>query len=172
MKSKVMFRSDAIDIYNQAIDLVFELAREKPSLREECGLTLLQTLQTLQSLPDGATYAQYVIAKLHSEGLAKTLEGVALWTTAQQTFPSLRWPKDVFRHHDPLHRKEQPMLAKVLKGSAFEVTSGSGEGKGSNTGWWTLQLHFAWEVILTSVLQESGKKIRFADLWTEVVDGE
>ena len=169
--SKVLFQSDKHnDTWSATLDLIFEVAQEKLWLRRQCGWVLLEALRTLQGVSGGDVYAQSIIDRLQSNGLWKSLEGVALWIAAQDTFPALRMPDDIFRHSDPLSRSERPMLIKILKQTDATNESGNDQME-ARAGVWTSNLHFAWEIIFASCMEEVQGRVLFNDLWKEVVDG-
>ena len=119
-------------------------------------------------------------SKLHSHGLSKTPEGVAIWLALQSTHPSVTMPEGVWHHADPLNRKERFQLAKVLS----EATSGSSlqseQQAVSSTGHWSPKIHFAWQVVIShittsssaaAVKSKSPKSLSFEQFWPSCVDG-
>ena len=157
------------------INLIYELAKKKSWLREECGWVLEEALQKLKSLSDGSNYAQVIIDKLQSTSLSKTPEGLVLWVIAQSKFPDLELPKHIWHNEDPLHRKERSTLARILKETSTKEDLRDGGEKPIGTGTWSSKLHFAWEVILGALLdtnQNRLKRLSFSDLWVEAVDSK
>ena len=131
---------------------------------------LLEALRTLQGVSRGDVYAQSIIDRLQSNRLWRSLEGTALWIAAQEAFPALRMPDEVFRHGDPLNRSERPTLIKILKQTDTTDESGNDQLE-ARAGIWTSNLHFAWEIIFASCMKGVKGRVVFSDLWTEVVDG-
>lgn len=162
------------------MESIFALAKKKSWLREECGWIIYEATQLLDSQTAAPIYAQLVIDHLHSNGLAKTPEGVAIWLSIQSAFPRVKLPKGIWHGDNPLHANEARGLAKVLKEVSHSKESESG-GEGSNErGMWYSNLHFVWDVVLADLIQKksslangqskTSKQLTFVDFWTEVVD--
>ena len=166
IKSQILFTPSASgDNWDSAIDLIFELAKKKAWLREECGWVLFNSLQLLKTVLNGQIFTQIVLKKAHTNDLFRTSEGLSLWIAGQQNFPELALPKHVFHRKDPLHRREKSNLCRILHGTS------DGESTASlQKGFWSSRLHFAWGVVFSSVLEDQPKRVSFADLWKEAVD--
>lgn len=170
--SKILFASPVdLESWGRVLDAILEIAKKKTWLREECGWVLTGSLRTLKTLSDGQIYAQSIIDKVNSQSFFKTPEGVALWVLGHKNFPELTMPKDVFRHNDPLHRKEKTNLARILKETA-PIERSDREEKHAQTGIWFPKLHFAWDVVLASLLEPGKKQVTFSEFWKETVDGK
>jgi len=117
-------------------------------------------------------YAQVLIDKLHSSGLTKTPEGVALWILIQSAYSDVQLPKHVWHHGNPLHRKEKAQLAKILKETSLKDDLKECNQKHAERGTWFPKLHFAWEVAFEALLKAQSKQLRFAELWTEAVESK
>ena len=152
------------------LNLIFELAKKKSWLREECGWVLCAALNDSNTM--NTTYVEVLFEKLHLSGLAKTPEGVGLWIAAMQAYPNVKYPKHVWHHGDPLHRKERTSLARILKETSTNHDTEGTPKKTSQRGSWTSRLHFSWDVVFKALLQERPKQLAFSDLWTEAVDSE
>lgn len=178
IKSGVLFHSSADNHYwSEILDLLFELAKKKVWLREECGWILYSAIQTLDKDNHPSDHVQLIVDKLHGNDLTTTPEGVAIWIGTMLNFPKVKLSLGVWHKQNPLHRKEKAKLAKILKGASSTSPDQGGDiQKASGQGAWTPKLHFAWEVILDRVLDthsvRSSKELRLADLWNECVDGE
>ena len=126
-------------------------------------------------------YAQLIIDKMLAHGLAKTSQGVAIWTGIQAAFPSIDLPRGVWHHDDPLNRKET--LSKILMDvpAAAPRQDGLESGTTAKSAWAT-KLPFAWDVILAELLDvqsrrlqkntKSSKRIKFVDFWEECIDSK
>jgi len=171
IKSGVLFSSKSPDeLWEQLLDLVFDLAKKKSWLREECGWVLYAALKGLSTMM--ADYAQVLVDKLHSSGLTKTPEGVALWVLIQSAYPSVRLPKHVWRHGNPLNRKEKASLARILKETSSKDDLKDSNQKDTQRGTWLHKLHFAWEVVFEALLTAGSTQLTFSELWTEAVDSK
>ncbi|RAL17601.1 DNA-directed DNA polymerase POL5 [Aspergillus homomorphus CBS 101889] len=192
IKSGILFRTTQSDAgqWTRLLDLVFELAKKKPWLREECGWVVYRCVFELasssskkndkkQEAVDAVSFVETALERLCAHDLAKTPEGISVWLAARDLFPSAKVPAKVWKHDDPLDARERNSLAKVMKDSS-DSSSGSGaavEATGANaksSGVWSSKLHFAWDVVLGRLAEAetAAKKSRlgFAEFWTEVVD--
>ena len=128
-------------------------------------------------------YAQLIIEKLLGNGLAKTDQGVAIWTGVQAAFPSIDLPHGVWHHDDPLNRKET--LSKILMDVPAATPTPPQDGLASGTtakSAWDTKLPFAWDVVLNELLHvqcrrlqkntKSSKRIKFVEFWEEFVDSK
>lgn len=178
IKSGVLFHSSVDNRYwSKVLDLLFELAKKKVWLREECGWVLYKAIQSLDKDGHLSNYVQLIVDKLQGNDLTTTPEGVAIWIGTMSTFPKVKLFRGVWHKENPLHQKEKAKLAKILNGaSSASLDQGGDISKFSGQGAWTPKLHFAWEVILGRVLSihstRSSKELGLADLWNECVDGE
>ena len=173
-----MFQAASDGGFHEGIlDIVYDLAKKKPWLREQCGFVLYQSLEP----PTTLAFVQTVIDKLQSVGLAKTPEGVAIWIAIQQKFPSVNVPNGVWHGNSPLHRKEKSKLALVLKeASVSELDDTKSDTKSTQRGSWSANVHFAWLVVITELLSQSEAKdrtdsskcISFSEFWNNCVEGK
>lgn len=171
IKSGVLFSSKSPNEYSeQLLDLIFDLAKKKSWLREECGWVLYAALKGPSTMT--ADHAQVFIDKLHSSGLTKTPEGVALWVLIQSAYPNVRLPKHVWHHGDPLNRKEKASLARILKETSSKDDRKDSNQKDAQRGTWFHKLHFAWEVVFKAILTAESKRLTFSELWIEAVDSK
>ncbi|KAI9701853.1 MAG: DNA-directed DNA polymerase [Candelina mexicana] len=181
IKSDVLFLpTRSFTLWDQVLDLIFELAKKKPWLCEECGWILYEAIPRLTANPITQNYTQAVVDKLHAHGLTKTPEGVAIWLSVRSLAPAVSLPKDVWHLDDPMDSKEKKTLAKVL--------IGHGNRKGQNNenfpqkGIWNSRLHFIWGVLRAAFaeVEDPYKKLlakskrttqtTWACFWTEAVD--
>ncbi len=168
-----------VDIWSNILDIVYDLAKKKPWLREECGFILFNSVQTLSG--KDPKYAQLIIDKLQTNGISKTPQGLAIWIRIQATFPSVGFPQGVWHHQDPLNRKKKSKLAKILMEAPTTSSSQNGnESEGTTKGAWSTKLQFAWDAILAELLDirpqglqrnsKAAKRIDFAEFWEECID--
>lgn len=179
IKSGILFQCDVNeDIWAQVIDMVCELATKKPWLREECGFVLSHAIKIVHN--QDSKYAQMIIDRLKSKGLAKTPEGIAIWVVAKDECPTLRFPRHVWKHDDPLDRKEISAVARILnEGTVAETVQDGAEAKATQKGAWSTKFHFAWDVILAKLLNvglqsepKAAKAMSFAEFWEACVDSK
>lgn len=159
------------------LDLVCELAIKKPWLRQECGWVLYSCVLTL---PASAKWvAESVLVSLLSHNLIRTPEGVAIWLAVKQRFSGVRFPKDIWKHDNPLYKKDKSLLAKAMRDATPKHDDDDNTHRAQGGAVWKAQLHFAWKTVLDSLYSntdESGqprdaKLITFEHFWTEAVDG-
>lgn len=180
IKSGILFQSSTgVEAWSNILDIVFELAKKKSWLREECGFILFNSIQILKG--KDLKYAQLIIDKLLAKRLFKTPQGVAIWIEIQADFPSVDLPHGVWHHEDPLNRKETSRLAKILLEAPAATSPQDGpEPETTAKGAWTTKLHFAWDVIVAELLKvqpqslqkntKCAKRIKFAEFWEECID--
>ena len=180
IKSGVLFRpDDSNGVFDRILDVVYELAKRKPWLREQCGFVLYRSLDTLTKLDQN--YAQSVVEKLQSAGLAKTPEGVAIWIAISKNLPSVNLPCGVWRGNSPLSQEEKSRLALVLKeASVPDLDIANSDANVSLRGSWSTNVHFAWLVVMDELMSPSdskmttefSKRLSFSEFWTECVDSK
>ncbi len=179
IKSGILFEPDVDkDIWARVLDIVYDLAKKKTWLREECGFVLSNAIKIVHDLD--SMYAQMIIERLNSKGLAKTPEGIAVWVVAKAECPNIRFPRHVWKHDDPLDRREISAVARILaEGAITDTVRDGAEVKATQKGAWSTKIHFAWDVILARLLHvglqkepKAGKTIQFADFWQECVDSK
>ena len=181
IKSGLLFGPDKNnDSWSRILDHVFELAKKKAWLREECGWILYKSIRDLKTKTHAEIYAQKLVDKFIENDLAKSPEGVATWLEIQSVFPSVSLPTSVWHHQNPLHHREKGTLAKILKdASTGGVPQGEASSKVAQNSTWSPNLHFAWSIVLSSLLRPNiatkakiKEAIKFTDFWTEAVDSE
>ncbi|KAE8158741.1 DNA polymerase phi-domain-containing protein [Aspergillus tamarii] len=179
IKSGILFKPNApFSEWTKLLDLVFDLAKKKPWIREECGWIVYRCVYELSAQKANAKFVDSTLERLCTNDLARTPEGVAIWLAVKDLFPKVKLPSKVWKHEDPLDTKERNQLAKVMKESSVSETEG--ENRGSNpksSGVWNSKLHFAWDAVLSRLSKTSAKeskskssRLSFVDFWTEVVD--
>lgn len=178
IKSGILFHpSVEIETWDQLVGMIYELAERKAWLRAECGFILFNTVQSLGQAH--CKHAQRIIDMLYTNSLCKTPEGVAIWIVAQSEGLPIQYPSGVWHRDNPLHHKEKATIAKLLKeGPVIEGAQSSAKAKVAHQDNWTTNLHFAWDVILsrllqTPILQKKSKSrdlMGFAEFWEECVD--
>ncbi|KAL0947063.1 hypothetical protein HGRIS_013204 [Hohenbuehelia grisea] len=107
-----------------------------------------------------------------------TTEKVALTLKLQAYFPQLDWRSIVaptLKNPNLLNGGNLPILAKILKESAYTEDDGNSQSKASTVAW-KPQLHFAWGIILdyvfdsSAVSDASASQRTFQDFFRVVVD--
>ncbi|KAL4877544.1 DNA polymerase phi-domain-containing protein, partial [Aspergillus karnatakaensis] len=179
IKSGVLFGSGKyIAEWTKVLELVFELAKKKPWIREECGWIVYRCIYDLSAQKADGKFVEIALQHLCSNDLARTPEGVAIWLAAKERLSGISFPSKVWKHDDPLDVKERNQLVKAMKESSNSENEGDGGAQPS--GVWNSKLHFAWDAALNSLssvpAKESSKskgsasRLSFIDFWTEVVD--
>ncbi|KAL2870992.1 DNA-directed DNA polymerase POL5 [Aspergillus lucknowensis] len=181
IKSGILFSPKSlIPEWTKVLELVFELAKKKPWVREECGWIIYRAIYDLSAQKADTQVVEVALEKLCSGDLTRTPEGVAIWVAAKDCFPGIGFPGKVWKHDDPLDSKERTQLAKVMKESSTSESSGEAEGGAKVSGVWNSKLHFAWDAVVktlssvptkeASKIKASSNRLSFSDFWAEVVD--
>ncbi|KAL6714597.1 DNA-directed DNA polymerase [Lecanora helva] len=180
IQSGILFHSDTdIKSWNDILDTVFELAKQKPWLREECGFVLNNAIKVLPHAR--LDYIESLFEKLKHNKLLKTPEGVAIWISAKSEFSGVHFPPDVWKHGNPLSKEEKSSLARILReGGLIEEPHDASESKILQKGNWIPKINFAWDVIIAKLLQAGPAKekpketgnISFKAFWEECIDTE
>ncbi|OAX77949.1 hypothetical protein ACJ72_07746 [Emergomyces africanus] len=185
IKSSVLFQPQVpFEEWTKILTTLFELAKKKPWLREECGWIIFCSLRDIQNHKFDIKYAEAALDSLCENGLTKSPEGVAIWITAKDLFPTMKFPEGEWQHGSPLHVREKATLAKIMKEtSESQSEPGKENSKAQNSGVWNPKLHFAWDIVLQKLYAQSpaqngsskDKHLKptqasFTDIWTEVVD--
>ena len=182
IKSGILFQPDiGLEAWSAILDILCDLAKKKAWLREECGFILFKSIQILKS--KDSKYAQLMVDKMLANGFAKTSQGAAIWIGVQATFPSIEFPRGVWRHEDPLSRKERSRLAKILVETPGSNSPQDGpEPEATSKGTWTTKLPFAWDVVLAELLNfepnrqqkiaKTAKRSEFAEFWKDGIDSK
>ncbi|KAL4820418.1 DNA polymerase phi-domain-containing protein [Aspergillus spinulosporus] len=172
IKSGILFSPKTLlPEWTKVLDLVFDLAKKKPWIREECGWIVYRCIHDLASQKADGKLVEVAIERLCSNDLARTPEGVAIWLAAKDLFSNINFASKVWKHDDPLDSKERNQLARVMKESSTETDSEGDKGTKAS-GFWNSKLHFAWDAALASLngTKESKSRLTFVDFWTEIVD--
>ncbi|KAF2268478.1 hypothetical protein CC78DRAFT_613181 [Lojkania enalia] len=177
MQSSTLIEPELLlENWNQVLDHIYELARDVPWLREECGLVLCEAIKSLKSLPSLRPCAQEVAERLSLFKLVNTPEGVAIWLTVRANYDDAV-PDHIWHRKDPLSKKERSRLAKILredfntsKESADEVVKSAAANPNPI---------FAWDLVLTEILRRDERrrsehsddsKSEFSQVWRDLVD--
>ena len=181
LKARILSQDGVSQIEReQFVDLIMKLAREKSWLREECGWIIYSSLQADQPGHDASNLAKTIIDGLGQNKLVLTPEGVAIWLSVRSLYPTLTLPKAPWSHQDPLHSENVTQLAAVLKEAPMQKTGSEGENESVQRGMWNSKPHFAWDLILTTLFQDSQleadgngpQRITFEMFWSHAVNGE
>ncbi|KAB2569848.1 DNA polymerase V [Lasiodiplodia theobromae] len=172
IQSSILVQPNAEECWANVLEQLFKLAREKPWLREECGLILCEAVKAIAQEKGEQRLAKQIVDGTCSGGLAKTPEGVAVWLTVQAAFPDMELPQGVWHKEDPLSTKERQALANVMKENFAKSADGTTEnGKKVKSGSSQTTLNFAWDVVITSFLQKYVEaRPKFANFWIDIVD--
>nr|KMM65379.1 DNA polymerase V [Coccidioides posadasii RMSCC 3488] len=180
LKSAILLQPDVpFENWSKLLFLIFELAKKKPWLREECGYIIYCAVRDIASKKAGIQYVDAIIKGLAENGLARTPEGIAIWLAVMESSLPVNFASGVWQNNNPLHSKERSSLAKIMKESSDLHSEQNGEnGTANRSGVWNPKLHFAWDPILAKLYtfsqgkkgDKSSKHITFPDFWTDVVD--
>ena len=81
-------------------------------------------------------------------------------------------PTHTWHNDDPLNPKEKATLAKILMETTTNQADKNGPDQTIQRGMWSSRLHFAWAVVFESILTPQPKRVKFAALWAEVIEGK
>ncbi|KAF2088415.1 hypothetical protein K490DRAFT_39843 [Saccharata proteae CBS 121410] len=152
------------------LEQIYTAAREKPWIREECGLILCDAVKTVARESQESLFVQQILDGLVSGGLAKTPEGIAIWLTVRAVLPDMELPDGIWHKKDPLCSKERQTLANVMKENYASVSSEPKEpGKKVKGGSSQTTLNFAWDVVMATVVQKEDA-VLLLKFWTDIVD--
>lgn len=142
---------------------IFALASEKAWLRRESGAIIQEYLVSSNASRLSDAKVRMVIDDLVDANLIKTPEGVGIWFSVQQVFPTVKLPKDIWHHRDPLSSRDLPILTKVLLGTSSDDGSAN-----SDNGSRQATVSFAWKIILSQLYDRDDKKL-FVKFWESAV---
>ncbi|KAF1832475.1 hypothetical protein BDW02DRAFT_426123 [Decorospora gaudefroyi] len=176
MQSSIIIEPElSLDCWNKLLDQVYEMARDIPWLREECGMVLVEAVKSLNCQPQYQKCAEEVLERLSAFKLVSTPEGVAVWLTVQTSYPNVL-PEGVWYAKDPLSKKERSRLAKILKEN-FKGESENGTSEAAKTGPANPNPSFTWDLVFSEILRrdeqskENAKdKPEFPQFWIDTVD--
>jgi DNA polymerase phi len=177
IKSSILFlETSPLNYWIQVLNLVFELAKKKTWLREECGWIVYDALPTIFESETKTKFFQVTIDRLCANGLAKTPEGVAIWLYIYRHDPNVELPETPWRHKNPLDSSNFTTLAKVLKEASPQEEDANSQGMISGQkGNWNSKLHFAWNVVVSEICSSESSTVKDASLfrgfWQCIVDG-
>jgi DNA polymerase phi len=159
LQSDIALQKDFPDEdWDKIVQMIFDLATEKPWLRRECGSMLFEYLDS-RGLKLRSSKTQMVIEVASERNMLKTPEGVGIWLLVQGTFPGVKLPKGTWNHDNPLSSKERPALSKML----LEDVTGD-ETSIKKAGTRQSNPSFVWKVILSNLLKLDETK-PFEKFW-------
>ena len=190
IKSNILVKQQDLVQWKRLLEIICVIANKKPWLKQQCGWILYSCIKVFASseaaIPDD--FALDVVEKLTAHKLVRTPEGLAIWLEVSEAFPDAKLPKHVWKHRDPLSKKDISLLADVLKDAKTRDNSDEDEHKSQGKAIWSAQLHFAWDVVLSRLYQHTdpigkdhvnGKKgksdhksIGLDTFWIKAVDGK
>jgi DNA polymerase phi len=150
------------------VDAVLELMGEKQWLRRECGAMLYEYLEKSKAEPP-IERLQVLVDGFQARSLWKTPEGVAVWMLFARRFSSVKMPKSVWQHNDPLSAAERALLGKVLQEVPIEDDQAQSNGKGA-AGTRQAAPSFAWTVILKELSKEERSPEDLVQFWKQTID--
>lgn len=171
IQSSILVQPNAPEeCWANVLEQLFKLAREKPWLREECGLILCEAVKAIAQEKGQQKLLKQIVDGLCSEGLAKTPEGVAIFLQ----LPENERPQGLWHKQDPLSSKERQTLANVMKENFAKTSDGANEtGKKVKGSSQTTTLNFAWDIVISTFLQRHGEdQSKFSNFWADIVDSE
>ncbi|KAF2635788.1 hypothetical protein P280DRAFT_522720 [Massarina eburnea CBS 473.64] len=179
MQSSILIEPQLLlEGWNELLDRIYGMARDIPWLREECGLILVQAIESLNPKADLELCAQGLVQRLLSSNLVNTPEGVAIWLTLKASKYEGVLPEKIWHNNDPLSKKERMRLAKVLREN-FRGSSEDGKIEDIKSAAAHPNPSFAWDMLLLKVLQmdntaqpdrKDSEKSEFARFWLDTVD--
>ncbi|RYO88679.1 hypothetical protein DL762_003605 [Monosporascus cannonballus] len=161
VEAKILFNESSR--WANVLNLLVKLADKKVWLRSQCAWVIVESLPQM-----GQEKAEETVQKLAEIGLGKTAEGVGIWLKARNCYPGMKFPSKPWK--DPLTASSLPELARVLKENVNQDTGEDASISKIKQSNWTAQLHFVWDLILASLIEqgESGNRLKL--FWSTVVD--
>lgn len=160
-----------MECWNELLDHIYEMARDVPWLREECGMVLVEAAKSLQGRSQYQECAKEMVERLNAFKLVSTPEGVAVWLTVRERFENTL-PEGIWHSKDPLSKKERTRLAKILKEN-YQGAQEDGSSDAIKSGTTSPNPTFAWNLVLSEILrrdESSKQKSEFPQLWIDIVD--
>ena len=118
--------------------------------------------------------------KLSTYGLFRTPEGVALWIALLEKHPSKNLPHNNWHQGSPLGRQGKTLLAQIMRQASLPKLGQDEQQDNAQTGHWNIKIHFAWRVVLSSLISASSVSLKEHDdplysltleeFWSECVD--
>lgn len=180
LHSKLFFHgaSSQMSRFKDVLNEMVDLSNEVTWLKEQLGTVLVQTINVLRSDRAPDEWFQAMLEVIVERNLAKTPLGIAVWLETAVKAPSVKLPKNIWRHRDPLCEKELPEVIMVMKRSTGsqdgETTSEQNDASGARQA----TPSFAWNSILQQ-LSLPNKRSTSEDsmrglsrFWAEAVDGK
>lgn len=167
----------SMECWNTLLDRICGMARDIPWLREECGLVLVEAVQSLKTQPQLEQCAEEAIKSLNTFKLISTPQGVAVWLTVQISYEKVL-PEGVWHQKDPLSKKERSRLAKLMK-EDFHVDSENAKDETIKSAAANPNPTFAWNLVFSEILRRDESKSKsdgepvkaeFPQLWIDIVD--
>lgn len=166
----------SLECWTKLLDRIYQMARDIPWLREECGMVLVDAVKSLKGQRKYQDCAEEMIARLRTFKLLSTPQGVAVWLTVQTDFEQAL-VEGVWHNMDPLSKKERTRLAKILKENFHDDTE-DGTNSTTKNAAANPNPSFTWDLVLSEVLRgdersnTSKEKREFPQFWTDTVDSK
>ncbi|KAL9045879.1 MAG: hypothetical protein Q9214_001156 [Letrouitia sp. 1 TL-2023] len=175
IKSGVLFdKENSSEISSRIFNLIFELAKKKPWLREECGWIVVSALQALTQNQKHTIIVQMIIDRFCEHGLGKTPEGLAAWILVRSATSDVVFPPGVWHCDNPLHTNERENVSKILREASAGIDQAMEHPAVTKKSNWSPKLHFAWSIVLAQLLtdahEEDSELITFEDFWMDVIE--
>ncbi|KAK6366867.1 DNA-directed DNA polymerase [Exophiala oligosperma] len=192
LRSDILFAKPEPLQWRRVLELICDLAIQKPWLRQQCGWVLVDRLNSVatKAATKAATktleeFAINAVEVLDAKKIVRSPEGLALWLTITTHFPRAKLLNSVWKYGDPLAMKNAKLLADVLK-DARTLPQDDSDIEAQGSARWSQQLHFAWDVVLSQLSREhttspndskngtdkssKHERITFEIFWQKVVD--
>ena len=190
IKSNILVKQQDLIQWKRLLEIICIVANKKPWLKQQCGWMLYSCLKSFASSEATISddFALDMVEKLTAHKLIRTPEGLAIWLEVSEAFPDAKLPKHIWKHRDPLSKKDISLLADVLKDAKTRDNSDEDEHKSQGKAIWSAQLHFAWDVVLSRLYQQTEpiskahvngnkgksdhKSVDLDTFWIKAVDGK
>jgi len=187
VKSRLLFQARDLVQWKRLLDIICGIALKKPWLRQECGWVLYTCVVSSSTDLLFEDFAIDMVEKLASHQLIRTPEGVAIWLATTKAFPHAKLPKHIWKHGDPLAKKDVGTLADILKDARAQPKQAQDGFGAQGSAMWFASLHFSWDVVLAELYMDGGKsgdgragadgkaaskRLSFEVFWNVVVDGK
>lgn len=185
-KSDILFERPEPPQWRRVLEILCDLAIQKPWMREQCGWVIVDCITTGASeAMEG--FAIDAVKVLEAKKIVRSQEGLAIWLTITSRFPGANLPRSVWKYGDPLAVRDVKLLADILK-DAHTLPQDDSDTEAQGSASWSPHLHFAWDFVLSELFQEhenpdndnkngigkssNHERITFEFFWQKVVDGK
>jgi DNA polymerase phi len=175
---KAIFQSDIcvqneddLTTWSEIVELVVLLSKSIPWIREEAGVVLCDAIKRLSQSSFAPSFVSTCFQIVQKSQLIDSPEGVAIWLTVQSQVPTFKdYPKEIWAHHNPLHRDNASKLNRIMREQYREQDAPKGDTP--KTGFWQQSVSFTWSVVIEAAIEADKTLETFEFTWKNIIDGD